>query len=154
MRKFVTAALAATGLLASAGVSAQSFTYEVDIAPPTFVGGLGPDGSYGRGGTTGGPYTTTLANGDTATGTLTCVGMDQPPSTSLFAVHLACDAVATDGSTRTSVLYGCNPIGEDDGPLSCVGGIEGKTGPNAGRRGSVTLHLRGENSVGTGQWYE
>lgn len=149
MRKIVIATVAAA--LATSPVYAQSFTFEVEFSEPEFVGGLGEEGRYGRGGTMSGPYRTSLADGSTANGNVDCVGMDQPDG-SLFQVHLACQATDSDGS-EASLIWGCNRIAKDAG-MTCVGGIESKSGPQKGARGNVTMHLKEGTSVGTGQWFE
>jgi hypothetical protein len=155
MKRLLMSGLAAAGLVCAGAANAQTFTGEIEFEDPNFVGGLGPAGTFGRGGTMNGTFTVNPADGPAATGSIRCVGMDQPPSASLFDVHLACDAVTAEEDGRVSIIYGCSWLAEDrQGPLSCVGAIEGKTGPLAGRRGATTLHLRQGTSITTGQWYE
>ncbi len=149
MKKLVLAATAAT--LITTPAQAETFTYEIQFSEPQFVGGMGKEGRDGRSGTTSGPFVSTASSGETVSGTVNCVGMDQPDN-GLFDVHLSCTATRTDG-TKSSLIYGCNNMGENKG-LGCVGGIEGRSGVLQGRRGSMTLHFKEGTSVGTGQWYE
>lgn len=149
MKKWIATALAAT-MLAS-GAQAENFTYEVTFGEPDFVGGMGENGMSGRSGIMTGTYRTSLANGTSITGSIRCIGMDQPPN-ALFDVHFSCEA-ARSGGPQSSLIYGCNTV-PNDGGFSCVGGIEGKTGELEGRRGLVTMHLKRGTSVGTGQWLE
>lgn len=154
MKKFALGtAICASALLGSAAF-AQTFTYEVVWQPVESVGGMtGPDGPRYGGGTVTGSYTTTYADGRVATGTVKCVGMRQPEA-SMFAIHMACSTSEAEGGG--SLVYGCNYLGEPgpNTPLGCVGAVEGKEGPLAGRRGSLTMEwYSATNSRGTGQWY-
>ena len=100
-----------------------------------------------------GTYSTSFSDGTTATGKVSCVGMDQPAN-ALFKVHLACDAKDDgDAEGMASIIYGCNYLPDDRG-LSCVGGMKAKGGEQDGAIGTVTLHLKEGTSVGTGQWLE
>ena len=114
----------------------------------------GPDGQRGGGGAVvDGAYTTTYADGSVQRGKVRCVGMQQPDN-SLFPIHMSC--TATDPSGAASLIYGCNYLGEPgpETPLGCVGGLQGKTGETAGRRGSLTMEWYSQTeSRGTGQWY-
>jgi hypothetical protein len=154
MKKFAVAAFGAALLAMGGGVSAQSFTFEVVWTPVENVGGMtGPEGSQYGGGAVSGTYTTTYADGTKTTGSARCVGMSQPHG-SIFAIHMACTTTEAGGSA--SVVYGCNYIGEPgpETPLGCVGGIEGKAGEYAARRGALTMEWYSETgSRGTGQWY-
>lgn len=156
MRHLILTGIAATALLSASAASAQMFTYEITWGEVAMVGGIGPDGSWGRGGTVSGVLTSTYADGQSYTSNLRCVGMDVAPSASVFDVDLACDAT-DDAGSRTSAAYGCNYLGEPgpETPLGCVGGIRGKAGRMEGRHGAVTMHWYSDTqSRGTGQWYE
>lgn len=147
-------AAAATSLFGGAAF-AQSFTYDVVWEPVDFVGGLsGPNGEVSGGaGIVNGRYTTKFDDGSTEKGTVRCIGQDQPDN-ALFDLHLSCDT--KDSSGTASLIYGCNYIGEPgpETPLGCVGGIEGKTGEAAKRRGGLTMEWYSTaNARGTGQWY-
>ncbi|MEO1169022.1 MAG: hypothetical protein AAFW97_09970 [Pseudomonadota bacterium] len=156
MRKLIGGGMLAAALCCASAAHAVNFTYDITWGDVAMVGGIGPDGSWGRGGTVSGTYATTFEDGTTSAGTVTCVGMDQPPSAGVFAITLACDATSSEGGT-TAIAYGCNYLGErgPDTPLSCVGGIRARDGENAGSVGSVTMHWHSATEAhGTGQWYE
>ncbi len=146
--------LAAAAVTAGSAANAQSFTFDVTWEPVENVGGMtGPDGLQYGGGAVSGTYQTTYADGTKSNGTARCVGMDQPHG-GIFAIHLSCTTTEA-GGTATEV-YGCNYIGKPgpETPLGCVGGIEGKTGTYAGRRGALTMEWYSEKGArGTGQWY-
>lgn len=147
------AAMSASLMLGSAA-AAQSFNYEVTWEPVEAVGGMtGVNGNQYGGGVASGTYVTTYTDGTVATGAVKCVGMDQPTG-SIFAIHLACTTTEAEG--KGSLVYGCNFLGErgPETPLGCVGGVEGKEGPLAGRRGALTMEWYSDTkSRGTGQWY-
>ncbi|UOR15310.1 hypothetical protein [Qipengyuania aquimaris] len=149
--KSIIALTAAAAAVLAAPAAAENFTYEIRFGEPSFVGGMGEEGRDGRSGTMSGPFTSTSASGASVSGNVTCIGMDQPDN-SLFDVHFSCTATRSDG-TNTSLIYGCNWLGEDMG-LSCVGGAEGRDGTTEGRRGVLTMHLKEGVSTGTGQWIE
>lgn len=158
MWKSMGGGMLAAALCCASAASAENFTYEITWGDVSMVGGIGPDGTWGRGGTVSGTYVTTLADGSTINGAVQCVGMDQPPSAGVFAVTMACDAVRDGATDATAIAYGCNYLGEPgpDTALGCVGGIRSQTGTvGAVRTGSVTMHWHSQNaSSGTGQWYE
>lgn len=141
-------------LLFSTSAIAQSFTYDVLWEPVESIGGMtGADGPQGGGGVVNGSYTTKYADGSVQRGSVRCVGMDQPDN-GMFDIHLSCTAKDSDSSA--SLIYGCNFLGKrgPETPLGCVGGIEGKTGGETGRRGSLTMEWYSDTqSRGTGQWY-
>jgi hypothetical protein len=155
MKKIAITTIGAAALAFSGAASAQSFTFDVVWEPVESVGGIsGPNNStrYG-GGSVIGTYTTTFADGTTSEGSARCVGMRQPHG-SIFAIHLACTTTEAEGSA--SLIYGCNFLGEPgpETPLGCVGTIEGKDGPFAGRWGALTMEwYSATGSRGTGQWY-
>lgn len=147
-------AAAAASILFSGTAMGQGFTYDVTWEPVETIGGMtGADGPQYGGGVVKGTYNTVFSDGSKVSGTVKCVGMDQPDG-GIFAIHLAC---TTSDSTGTgSLIYGCNYLGER-GPetaLGCVGGIEGKEGDSTGRRGGLTMEwYSATKSRGTGQWY-
>jgi hypothetical protein len=155
MKKAAFSIIAATALTFGGAAYAQSFTFDVVWKPVESVGGLtGPDGPQYGGGVVSGSYTTTYADGTKTSGTARCVGMGQPHG-SIFAIHLSC--TTTEGKDTATEVYGCNYIGKPgpDTPLGCIGGIEGKSGPYAGRRGGLTMEWYSKTGArGTGQWYE
>lgn len=151
MKKLIIAAVA-TAMMAGTA-QAETFTYNVQFEEPTFYGGMGEDGRDGRSGIMSGAYTTVTASGETASGSITCTGMDQPDN-GLFDFHLSCTATRADGESKSSLIYGCNSISEERG-AACVGGLEGRAGTLKGMRGVATLHLGPQGaSVGTGQWIQ
>ena len=146
--------IAVAAMTLAAPVHAQSFTYDITWEPVESIGGMtGPDGPQYGGGSVEGAYTVTYEDGSEGSGTLKCVGMDQPPG--IFAIHLTCSITDASAGTSSSV-YGCNFLGEPgpETPLGCVGGIQGKEGPFAGRNGGLTMEWYSDTqSRGTGQWY-
>lgn len=154
MKKLTFAAGLTASIMLGGTAMAQSFTYEVTWEPVENVGGMmGPNGMQYGGGMVKGTYVTSVSDGTTATGTVQCVGMDQPDG-GIFAIHLACTTKEAAGTG--SLVYGCNYLGKP-GPetaLGCVGGVESKEGPMKGRRGGLTMEwYSAEKSRGTGQWY-
>lgn len=146
---------AGTALLVGGTAHAQTFVYEVTWEPVESIGGLttGPGGRRYGGGVVEGTYTTTNEDGSTVTGTVKCVGMDQPDG-GVFAIHLTCDY--SDQSGGGSIVYGCNFQGEPgpNTPLGCIGGFEAKSGEFSGRAGNLTMDwYSASQSSGTGQWY-
>ena len=147
--------VATASFLFGGSALAQSFTYDVIWEPFDFVGGMtGPNGETGGGaGIVSGTYTTTFEDGSVQKGSVRCIGQDQPDN-GLFDLHLSC---STDDATgKASLIYGCNYLGKPgpETPLGCVGGIEGKTGEGAKRRGGLTMEWYSDtNARGTGQWY-
>lgn len=152
--RLATALGAAATLVLGSQAIAQSFTFDVVWQPVENIGGMtGPDGPQYAGGTVNGSYTATYADGTKTTGKVRCVGMDQPDG-GIFAIHMACTSTEAAGSA--SVVWGCNFLGKPgpETPLGCVGGIEGKEGQYAKRRGAMTMEwYSNANSRGTGQWY-
>ena len=91
------------------------------------TGGVGPKGQNAQAGTVSGNFRVTNDDGSIVTGQIMCIGMDQPPSSGIFALHMACDAKSATGNV--SIAYGCNWVGEEgaeDRPLACVGALQGK----------------------------
>lgn len=157
MKKFAGGGMIAAALLCASTAHADNFTYEITWGDVTSIGGIGPDGTWGRGGSVDGTYVTTLEDGSTVNGAMTCVGMDQPPSAGIFAIMMACDAVRDGATEATTIAYGCNYLGEPgpDTALGCVGGIRYQEDMGVLRLGSVTMHWNTANTAhGTGQWYE
>lgn len=154
MKKSAIGVAVSAAVLLCGPALAQSFTYEVVWEPVERVGGMdGPNGPQYMGGAISGTYTVAYGNGETATGTVRCVGMDQPDG-GIFAIHMTC-TTKEEGGTG-SLVYGCNFLGKPgpDTPLGCVGGVQGKEGEFAGRNGGLTMEWYSEsNSRGTGQWY-
>ena len=99
-----------------------------------------------------GASTVTMADGSVNESTFTCVSTSQPPRDSIFMVHGVCDGTGADGDY--TVYSGCNIMDPEAGEMSCVGGLIGKSGNYAGRRGVLTIHSKGGASAGTGQWFE
>lgn len=154
MSKLILSAAISAAALLTTSATAQSFTYEVTWQPVESIGGMtGSDGPQYSGGVVDGTYVTSYATGESSTGSVRCVGMDQPDG-GIFAIHLACTTTEESGSG--SLVYGCNFLGEPgpETPLGCVGGVEGKSGQFANRRGSLTMEwYSAGQSRGTGQWY-
>lgn len=153
MKNLMIGGVAAALLSCATAAGAQMFTYEITWGEVDMVGGIGASGDMYQGGSVEGTYVSTYAGGEENSGTVRCVGMDQPPN-SMFAIHLACNAEGD--SSLTGIAYGCNYLGEPgpETPLGCVGGMHGKSGEMDGRFGSVTMHwFSATEARGTGQWY-
>ena len=133
------------------GALAQTFTFQSTSEEPTTVGATTPEGSVAGAYWTG-ASTVTMADGSVNESTFTCVSTSQPPRDSIFMVHGVCDGTGADGDY--TVYSGCNIMDPEAGEMSCVGGLIGKSGNYAGRRGVLTIHSKGGASVGTGQWFE
>ena len=139
--------LAATTVTAA---SAQTFTFQSQGDPPTTaIVTKGPDGRTYSAMAFGGKGDTTWADGKKSAYTYKCVGMSQPTNDAIFMMHVTCEARAADGVYV--VNFGCNNLAADE--LSCVGGLYGTGGAYVGRRGTITSHGKGQNTMGTGQWY-
>lgn len=130
---------------------AQSFTYESKDDTPTVVGGVGPAGQDYVGAYWTAKTTAKNSDGSITKGKSVCVSMSQPPNSQIFDSHAACEVTATTGTF--SVVFGCTLINAETGETSCAGGMTGKTGEFAGRRGNLTSHSKSEKSTGTGQWF-
>ena len=133
------------------GALAQTFTFQSTSEEPTTVGATTPEGSVAGAYWTG-ASTVTMADGSVNERTFTCVSTSQPPRDSIFMVHGVCDGTGADGDY--TVYSGCNIMDPEAGEMSCVGGLIGKSGNYAGRRGVLTIHSKGGASAGTGQWFE
>ncbi|HAE27385.1 MULTISPECIES: hypothetical protein [Hyphomonas] len=133
------------------GALAQTFTFQSTSEEPTTVGATTPEGSVAGAYWTG-ASTVTMADGSVNESTFTCVSTSQPPRDSIFMVHGVCDGTGADGDY--TVYSGCNIMDPEAGEMSCVGGLIGKSGNYAGRRGVLTIHSKGGASAGTGQWFE
>lgn len=146
----------AIALLLSSAAQAQNFTHETTWGEVAMTGGVGPKGQNAQAGTVSGNFRVTNDDGSIVTGQIMCIGMDQPPSSGIFALHMACDAKSATGNV--SIAYGCNWVGEEgaeDRPLACVGALQGKGGDVAGRRGMITMYWSSDRkSTGVGQWFE
>ena len=139
-------------ITAASGASAQMFTFESQNDAPATVGGVGADGAPFGGAYWTGKSNATFADGRKTTSTTKCISMSQPPRDSIFMMHGACDIVSNDGTF--SALMGCNFVDKAGTETSCVGGLVGKTGAYAGRRGTLTVHGKGAAAKGTGQWLQ
>lgn len=155
MKKFAYGVAGAALVLGATAANAQKFTFDVVWEPVDSVGGMAtPNGPRGGGGVVEGAYTTSYDDGSESSGTVRCVGLQQPDG-GIFAIHLSCSIADTPGGS-SSAVYGCNYLGEP-GPgtaLGCVGGIQARDGELEGRNGSLTMHWYSPtNATGTGQWY-
>ena len=146
---------AVAALFATANVQAQpatdSFTFTTKSGQPTVLGGNASVGNDYTGMYFNGTHQTSFADGQKRSGTFTCVAMTQPPNVKLFDMHMLCDA--TDSKGKYSVVLGCTTIDTATQHNSCIGGLYGKSGAYAGRRGRLTNYQLGEGATGTGQWY-
>lgn len=151
-----TAGLAAAMLLATSAVQAQpasdSFTFTTQSGDPTVVGGNAAVGNNYTGMYFDGTHQTVMSDGERRRGKFTCVAMTQPPHDKLFDMHMLCDA--TDSLGTYSVTLGCTTIDAATQHNSCIGGLFGKSGAYAGRRGTLTNYQLGSGATGTGQWFK
>jgi hypothetical protein len=152
MQSLTKLALAAAALGLSAGAAqAQTFTFQATQTSAVQTGTAFPDG-----GSIGGVYSTgtqvvTMADGTKVTETYSCIGTTQPPRDSVFQFSTVCNSTGPNGTT--SSVWGCNYVNRERNEVGCVGGIYGKSGAYAGKRGSMTFHGVNGTGPGTGQWY-
>ena len=147
-RKLIFAA--AVAALSTTGALAQNYTYVAQNGKTVATGGIAPDGTPFGGQFLTGSQTVTAAGGKMVTESYTCIGTTQPPRDSVFMFNSICDATGPNGDY--SVVWGCNFLNRERTNLSCVGGLVGKTGSYASRRGTVTYHGVDGKGSGTGQW--
>lgn len=143
-------ALAAALSLSATAAQAQTFIFQATQTKAVNTGGQAPGGGAFAGAMTTGTQVVTTADGKKVTETYTCIGMTQPPRDSVFQFSTICDSTGPNGDA--SSVWGCNFVKPDSNEISCVGGLVGKTGSYAGRRGTVTFHGVNGNGPGTGQW--
>ncbi len=141
----------ATASAAQAQPQADTFTFTSEATSEVSIGseGTGPN-PYSAAYFTGN-FTTALANGSSAKGTYICIAMTQPPAGKLFDMHMLCDG--TDNRGTYSLTMGCTVINAKNSNWSCIGGMYGKSGGYAGKRGSLTNYTVNGKATGTGQWY-
>ena len=140
---------AALGLSATAA-QAQTFTHTSNQTKAVSTGGVAPDGTPFGGLYQTGTQVITMADGKKVTETYTCIGMTQPPRNSIFQFSTICDATGPNGDTAS--VWGCNTVNRERNEVSCVGGVYGKSGSYAKRRGTVTWYGVNGSGSGTGQW--
>jgi hypothetical protein len=145
-------ALAAAALsLSATAAQAQTFTYTTTQTKVVNTGTPVPGGAPIAGTYQTGTQVVTTADGKKVTESFTCIGTTQPPRDSVFQFSSVCDSTGPNGDT--SSVWGCNSVSTERNEISCVGGVIGKTGSYAGRRGTMTFHGVGGSGSGTGQWY-
>lgn len=144
-------ALATAALsLGATAVQAQSFTFQATQTKAVTTGAPVPGGPPVAGVMSTGTQIVTMADGKKVTETYTCIGATQPPRDAVFQFTTVCDSTGPSGDA--SSVWGCNFVSMERNEVSCVGGLVGKTGSYAGRRGTVTFHGVNGNGPGTGQW--
>ena len=144
-------ALASAALsLSTTTVQAQTFTFEATQTKAVATGGAGPDGTPFGGLYTTGTQIITMADGKKANESWTCIGTTQPPRDSVFQFSTVCDSTGPSGDT--SSVWGCNFVNRERTEVSCVGGLIGRSGSYAGKRGTMTWHGVNGSGSGTGQW--
>jgi hypothetical protein len=129
----------------------KKFTFESARVTPVTVGGISPTGAPYGGNYLTGTSKAKYENGKMTTSKYTCISMTQPPNDSIFKAHMMCDVVEADGTF--TVVMGCQFLKADGSDMSCLGGMQGKTGVYKGRNGSMTNHSTGSKASGTGQWF-
>jgi len=151
MNRLTKLALAAAALsLTAAAAQAQTYTFQSTQTKMVATGGTEPDGTPFGGSFQTGTKVVTMAGGKSVSETWTCIGVTQPPRDSVFHMNAVCDSTGPSGDAAT--VWGCNFINRERTEISCVGGIYGKTGAYAGKRGTVTFHGVNGTGSGTGQW--
>lgn len=148
MKKTFAISGALLAVATAAPAAAQTFTFQSDGKPSTTIVIPGPDGKPYGAAVVNGSGATTYADGKKASYTYTCISMSQPPRDSIFQSHMMCDVTTPDG--MFAATFGCNNMSADE--MGCIGGLTGKSGAYANRRGAVTSHGKGSKSSGTGQW--
>lgn len=143
-------ALAGAMALGSNPVLAQSFTFESKNDAPSIVGTTAPDGAPIMGVYGTGTSNITWADGKKTVDRYACVSMSQPPHNTVFAVHIICDGKNAGGDY--TVTAGCQFLNAARTELGCSGGMWGKSGSYAGKRGGITWHGSNAASTGVGQW--
>lgn len=150
MKSTMGIALLGAMALGSGMAQAQSFTFESKNDPGTTVGATAPDGSAIMGVYGTGTSTVTWPDGKKTVDKYTCVSMTQPPHNTIYAVHMICDGKSAGGDY--AVVAGCQFMNAQRTELGCSGGLWGKTGSYAGRRGGITWGGSNSASSGVGQW--
>lgn len=149
MNKAIFSIISFTALALSTTAQGAAYTYSTTDNPsPTAVGMQGPNGQMVGATASTGTSTLKWDDGKTTTETYTCIGMTQPQNDSIFATHTMCDASGPTGTY--TALFGCQPAA--DGGQGCVGGLYGKTGKYAGKRGQITWAGKVGKGTGTAQW--
>lgn len=136
--------------LVSGTAQAQSFTFESKNDPGMAVGTTTPDGRPIMGVYGTGTSNITWPDGKKTVDKYACVSMSQPPHDAIFAVHIICDGKSANGDY--TVTAGCQFMNPTRTELGCSGGMVGKSGALAGRRGGITWHGTNNASTGVGQW--
>jgi hypothetical protein len=157
---FKTTAMAAIAAIALLGQSAfaqtspsgdMTFTFTSTSNPLNNIGGDGKNGVPYSGSSWTGSTTGMMADGRKLSSTFSCVMMSQPPNDTLFQTHALCDIKSADGTY--SVAMGCELLNPATMEASCIGALYGTGGAYAGKRGSVTNHVKSGVAHGTGQWF-
>ena len=140
MLKSVWVSIVMAVAFSATAASAENFSFKAKRLEVTPLGGIGPEGSLYTGAHMEGTYTSTFDGEDAKEGTYECAVTSQPPG--LFASHMACTMIQSDGSFTSS--WGCNPLNKDGSEMTCVAGLHGRTGRFEGMRGGATNHVKGE----------
>jgi hypothetical protein len=148
LTKFIVSAAALS--LSATAAQGQTFTFQAVQAKAVQTGAAVPGGTPVAGVMSTGTQNVTMADGKKVTETYTCIGSTQPPRDSVFQFSTVCDATGPNGDT--SSVWGCNFVSMERNEVSCVGGLVGKSGSYAGRRGTMTFHGINGSGPGTGQW--
>lgn len=151
MHKLARLALASAALsLTATAAQAQSFTFQATQAKAVATGSTAPDGTPFGGVYSTGTQVISMADGKKVTESYSCIGTTQPPRDAVFQFSTICDATGPNGDT--SSVWGCNFLNRERTEVACVGGVYGKSGSYAGKRGTVTWHGVNGSGSGTGQW--
>lgn len=140
---------AALSLMATAA-QAQTFTFQSTQTKAVATGSTAPDGTPFGGLFQTGTQVITMAGSKQVSETFTCIGSTQPPRDAVFQFSTVCDSTGPSGDA--SSVWGCNFLNRERTEVACVGGIYGRSGSYAAKRGTVTWHGVNGSGSGTGQW--
>jgi hypothetical protein len=150
MHSLTKLALAAAALsLSATAAQAQTFTFQSSQTKAVTTGATAPDGTAFGGLYQTGTQVVTVA-GKQVSESWTCIGTTQPPRDAVFHFSTVCDTTGPSGDT--SSVWGCNFLNRERTEVACVGGIYGRSGSYASKRGTVTFHGVNGSGSGTGQW--
>jgi len=151
MHSLTKLALASAALsLTATAAQAQTFTFQATQTKAVTTGTTAPDGSNFGGLYQTGTQVVTTADGKKTNENWTCIGSTQPPRDAVFHFSTVCDSSGSSGDA--SSVWGCNFINRERTEVACVGGIYGRSGSYAGKRGTMTWHGVNGSGSGTGQW--
>lgn len=143
--------VAIISLMGASVAQAQTFTFKsTDSNDPKVIGGVGVDGKDYVAASWSGTSNVKNADGTSYKSSFSCMSMTQPPNSQIFETHVVCDMTSPRGNA--SMVFGCIPLNAEKTEMNCMGGMSGKSGTYKDRSGTITTHITGNGSSGTGQW--